>query len=84
MIDFTKNKAKITFNNSIYYPEILGTATSDFKKSCKIRYINEGLYSSVVIESKDELRPLTLEFCNYALALMKDKFVELAHYVKNE
>lgn len=86
MINFTKNKAQIQFNNTLYFPEVLEQAVDDFKKSCKIKFINEGLLSSVVIESKEKntLKNVVYEFCNYALALMKDKFVESAHYVKNE
>jgi len=79
-----KDKAKITFNNSIYFPAVLEKAVSDFKQSCKIKFVNEGIFSFVVLESREELEYLTYEFCNYLLALMKDKLVSLAHYVKKE
>lgn len=85
MIEFTKTKAKLTFNGSVYFPEVLETAVKDFKKSCKIKLVKEGMFSSVIIESKEkeDLKNLTYEFCNYSLALMKNRFVELARYKKN-
>ena len=84
MIEFTKNKAKIQFSNLLYFPAVLGLAVEDFKLDHKIMLDKGGLSSSVVIEGPDEdqLRILAYEFCNYALALMKDRFVESAHYDK--
>ena len=83
MIIFKKEEARINLNNSIYSPDIVETAVEDFKDCCKIKLTKGGLSSSVIIKGrKDGLKELAYGFCNYALALMKDKFVGLAHYVK--
>jgi hypothetical protein len=86
MIEFKGDKSKIEFNNAIYFPEVLGQAVEDYSSAFKIKLIKEGLFSFVVIDfsgCSENGVEITYEFCNYALALMKDKFVESAHYVKN-
>jgi len=84
MINFLENKAEITFNNDIYSPEILDQAISDFKETCNLTIEKQGLTSTVTITSDEDLKEITYEFCNYALALMKDAYVQSAKYVKNE
>ena len=85
MITFSKNQAKITFYNSLYSPDVIKKAVNDFSKSCEIKFLKEAVLSYVTITAKQNtLKNLTYEFCNHALALMKDTFVETARYVKNE
>ena len=84
MINFSEDKAEITFNNDIYSPEILEQAISDFKETCKISIEKQGLTSTITLTSKEDLKEITYEFCNYALALMKGAYVQSAKYIKNE
>ena len=82
VISISQNESKISFNNLIYFPEVLDCAVNDFKKKIDIELIKEGLVSHVIIKSSEELKEITYEFCNYSLALMKDAFVKSAHYTK--
>ena len=83
MISFTKNQAKIILPNSLYFPQILERAVKDFSNSCKIKLSKDALLSYVTIfAKKHELEEIAYDFCNYVLALMKDAFVERAHYIK--
>ncbi len=84
MISFTKKQARIDFNNSIYSQKILEKAVNDFKNTCNIKLTNQGLSSLVIIktEKTDELKPIAHEFCNYALALMKDNIIETTTHIK--
>lgn len=83
-IRFVDGVAQIHFNSSFYFPGVVDKAVADFGGGCDIKLVARGLFSTVTIKSKEGLKELTYEFCNYILSLMKDKLVSLAHYVKNE
>lgn len=84
MIEIFDNKAEIKLKNSLYHKDVLTQAVTDFSDACTIDIKKEKLTSTIVIQTKikKELTNTAYQFCNYVLALMKNKYVELAHYVK--
>jgi len=71
-IRMAKIKMKITLNNKFYKKESISKSIKDFEGLANITLLNDS-FDIEMVPIDEELLNLKEEFCNYVLALMKNK-----------
>lgn len=62
---------KLKLNKRFYNKGAVEEALNDFKAVCKGKVLNNNI--EVELKAKEDIKNLEEEFCNYVLALMKNK-----------
>lgn len=74
-IEVKKDKATILLRKEFYVKEAIEESLKDFKEICSSNLTEKGNYFTLLLKPKTEIKSseLAYEFCNYVLALMKNK-----------
>ena len=73
-INQTLKKVDIKLNRNFYSSEAIRAAIDDFKNFGKFSISNKNsILVSLKVKDKESINNIGYEFCNYVLALMKNK-----------
>ena len=73
-VDDKLKKVEIKLNKQFYTIEAVKKAVEEFKEICKISLSDKkDILVSLRLDTKEDVRIIGYEFCNYVLALMKSE-----------